>query len=51
MASTPVQPVGSGSASASNRKRDGTDRELRPYFARSKAHVIVSEVMARVIPT
>jgi hypothetical protein len=34
-ASIPIQPFGSASPCASNRKRDGTDAARLPYFARS----------------
>ena len=51
VASTPTQPRGRSSPCASNRKREGTDRARRPYFARSKAQLRVSVVIARVMPT
>jgi putative transposase len=51
VASIPTHPSGGSVPWASKRKREGTDRASRPYFARSKAKLMVRVVMARVMPT
>ena len=47
----PTQRSGISSPADSNRKREGIEAVRLPYFARSKAQLITSVLIARVMPT